>query len=75
MKLIDRLLKTKTGGIILSILFGLAIPTLFRRVCMEEHCKIIESDIDEIKKKVYKNDNECYRFEPVLVECKSKNKK
>jgi hypothetical protein len=73
MNLIDRLFKTETGGIILSIIFGLAIPTLFRRVCSDDKCVVIKSNTDEIKKNIYREDGVCYRFSPKLLKCKSKS--
>jgi hypothetical protein len=62
-----RLLNTNIGRTFISILLGLGLATLFRRVCTEKNCikfngPIIPTEDD----KPYKFNNKCYKysFEP-----------
>ena len=63
-----RLLNTNIGRIFISILLGLGIATLFRKVCTDKNCIKFNGPIigDDIEDKPYKFNNKCYKysFEP-----------
>ena len=70
----DRLFKTKVGIILLSIMWGLAIPTLFKTVCKD--CILIQGpSTTEANKQVYENRGKCYVFNPYIVDCNEMTKK
>ena len=68
--IVQRLLYTNIGQIVISILFGLALAFMFQRVCKENKCVVIEPPpMDELKKYVYRIGNDCYKYVPRVVEC------
>jgi len=71
--LLDRIYNTKEGGILLSLIFGFAFTTLFRKVCKGSHCVVIKSDLEKIRKNIYKLDSgKCVSFGPKLQSCELK---
>lgn len=71
----EKYVHTQTGKYILSIILGLGLASLFRSVCKGKNCIVFyAANIEDIKNKIYKTDNKCYKYEPVLSKC-SKDKK
>jgi len=69
---ITKLLKTKTGSILFSIILGLGLAALFRRACKDNSCIVVKGpNVSEVQKYFYKVNNDCYKYEPVLSECNS----
>ena len=68
MKLFD----TPQGKIIISILWGLGMATLFRKVC-KDNCIIIETaDPKVVQNTTYQfKENQCVKFNPTFVKCPS----
>jgi hypothetical protein len=66
---------SKSGNIIMSILLGFGLATLFRSVCKDKECVIFHAPpLEEIKDKIYKFDNKCYKYVPVSTKCDSSKK-
>jgi hypothetical protein len=58
-----RLLYTPLGQFFISVLLGLGLATIFRKVCTEKNCIQFKGPIlTEIDGKTYKHDNKCYRY-------------
>ena len=56
--------------IIISVILGLGIATLFRRVCEGRNCIIIKGpSVDEIEGSSYKYKNKCYHYKSKTVGC------
>jgi hypothetical protein len=54
-------LHTKTGIIIMSVVWGLGLSCLFRQVCKGRNCIVIKApNPKEIEGSIYKYDNKCY---------------
>ena len=69
-------MKTDIGKIILSIILGFGLASLFRKSCESRNClKFYAPSFKEINENVYKYDNKCYKFKEHSVRCNSKNKK
>lgn len=67
----SKLLTTKTGSILTSIILGLGLAALFRRACKNGNCVVIKGpNIEEVKRFYYKVNEECYKYNPVIQECK-----
>jgi hypothetical protein len=70
----DTFLKTKVGIIIISIIWGLGLATLFKRSCNGNNCKVIEYRGPPITNKEYQwqydGDDKCYKWTPYLTTCK-----
>ncbi len=70
-----RLIYGDVGKIVISIILGLGLATLFRKVCKDRDCIIFKApDIKKIKNQIFKFDNKCYQFEENIEKC-NKNKK
>jgi hypothetical protein len=69
---LGKLLHTANGKIIMSILLGLGLASLFRTVCKDRKCVIFNSaPLDEIHNKIYKYDKKCYKYDLVSTKCNS----
>jgi hypothetical protein len=70
---LSKFLHTETGRILMSIILGLGLATLFRRVCKGKNCIVYKAPpIDEIDDKVYKFGEKCYSYKNVSVKCDTK---
>jgi hypothetical protein len=57
----DSLFKTKTGKVILSVLWGLGIAALFYKVCENAGCFVInEKNTPDVEKNIYEFRTECF---------------
>lgn len=70
--MLSKIVDTSSGSIIVSVIIGLGLASFFRKVCKDGRCVVIKGpDVQEIRDKVYKIDNECYKYTPVMTECKA----
>ena len=68
--MISKLLNSHIGKIIISVVLGLGLATIFRKVCKDNSCVIIKGpNSEEIKKYVYKIDSDCFKYTPVATKC------
>jgi len=68
--IIDRLLYTNHGQILISAIFGIALGFLFQKTCIGDKCIIIDSpNPDEINKNIYELDGVCYKYKAKSVHC------
>ena len=64
-------LHTKLGKILVSILLGLGLASLFRNSCEKRNCLVFQAPpLDEVKENTYKHDGKCYKFKEKSVNCK-----
>ena len=69
--MLQNLYQTKTGRYILSIILGLGISALFRKVCNDRDCIIIKGPpTNEIIGNVYEFDTKCYKYRVKNTSCK-----
>ena len=72
---LKRFFNTETGKIIISILLGLGLATLFRRVCKERDCLVFHApEMNKIKGQVFKFKDKCFQFEEEIEKCDSRKK-
>ena len=65
-----RLLYGPVGRIVIPILLGLGLATLFRKVCKDRDCIIFKApNINKIKNQIFKFQNKCYTFEENIEKC------
>jgi hypothetical protein len=58
------------GSMVVSIVLGLGLASFFRKICKDGRCVIIKGPpVEEVKKNIYKIDNECYKYSPVMTKC------
>lgn len=65
-----RLLYSDFGKILISIILGIGLSTLFRRVCVGKDCYIFKSpEFSKINEQVFKHNKKCYKFKEQSVTC------
>jgi hypothetical protein len=70
-----RLIYSEVGKYVMSILLGLGLATLFRKVCNDRSCLVFHAPhINKIKGQVFDFDGKCYTFEEKAERC-DENKK
>ena len=66
---------THTGKMIMSVILGIGIASLFRNACKNKRCIIFQAPpLEELKDKIYKFDNKCYTYTTTQTKC-DKSKK
>lgn len=67
---LKRFFENETGKIIISILLGFGLSTLFRKNCENQDCIIFKSPYSsDDKDKLYKYGNECFIYRPKTINC------
>ena len=71
--MIEQILRTRVSIIIISIIWGLGLSTLFRKACQGRKCQIIRytgPNPQEIQKVYYNYGTpHCYKYSPILSKC------
>ncbi len=69
-----RLLHSTLGKIIISILMGMGLATLFRKICNDKNCLTFKGPIlGDIDGKIYQHGEKCFSYNTVTTQC-DKNK-
>jgi hypothetical protein len=73
---LGKFIHTERGRIIMSILLGFGLASLFRKVCKGNNCLAFHAPpLDEFKDKIYKNNNgKCIKYTPIATKCLSNSK-
>ena len=72
---LGKFVHTETGKIIMSILLGFGLASLFRTVCKDHNCVIFHAPpLDEFKDKIYKNNDKCFKYVPTATKCSLNSK-
>jgi len=72
---LKRLLTTPLGQFLLSVILGLGLASLFRKVCTEKNCIHFKgAAVKDINGKIYKHDEKCYKYTANSAKCDPKNK-
>ena len=70
-----RLLNSKTGQMLISIILGLGLASLFRKVCSDGTCLQFNGPvISEVDGKTYRFGEYCYKYSLFPVQCDSARK-
>ena len=65
----DRLFKTKTGKVVLSVLWGLGIAALFYKVCENSGCFVMSEPTNpSVESHIYEFRNECFHGNSGVVD-------
>ena len=66
----SRLLHSKEGKIIFSIILGIGLASLFRRACTSRKCLVFKApSMNAIKGKIFGHGDKCYEFKPHSTNC------
>jgi hypothetical protein len=72
---LKRLLNTGLGQFFISLLLGLGLATLFRKVCKDKNCITFNGPvISEIDGKIYKYGDKCYSYVYAPSSCDANKK-
>ena len=70
---VKRILHDRFGSILISVILGLGLAALFKRVCKGDGCMVINApNENDIRNYVYKVDQSCYKYTPNVVDCGDK---
>tara|TARA_Y100000034_G_C6715997_1_gene316523 strand:- start:247 stop:486 length:240 start_codon:yes stop_codon:yes gene_type:complete len=71
----SKLFNSVVGKYIISILLGLGLASLFRRVCSERSCLTFKgAKLTDIDNKIFKFNNKCYSFKNAASSCDTSKK-
>jgi|TARA_B110000285_G_scaffold149349_1_gene166699 hypothetical protein len=75
MNTMDRFTKTEPGKIMLSVILGLGLATLFRKVCNDKKCINFKGPVlSEFEDKVYQYGDKCYKYGVQANKCDTNKK-
>ena len=61
---LKRFFTTETGRVIMSLLLGLGLATLFKKTCDGVDCVVFKAPgLEDIKKKIYKYGDKCFKYQ------------
>lgn len=67
---LGKFVHTETGKIMMSVLLGFGLASLFRTVCKNKECLLFHAPpLEQIKDKIYKNEGKCVKYNPVATKC------
>jgi hypothetical protein len=70
-----RLLESELGKNIISILLGLGLASLFRKVCTDKNCLQFNGPIiSDIEDKTFKHGEKCYQYKAQSDRCDTTKK-
>ena len=72
---LSKFVHTAHGRIIMSVILGFGLATLFREVCKGKECVVMKApSMDEIKDKIYKYNDKCYSYKAEGKTCDTSKK-
>ena len=73
---LGKFVHTETGKMLMSILLGFGLASLFRTICKDRECLIFHApSLDDFKDKIYKtNSGKCVKYNPVPSKCSMNSK-
>jgi hypothetical protein len=73
MGFVEHIKKSSTAVVLLSIIWGIGLSTLFSKDCSDGRCKAVVYHGPDIKETHSKHwtygDRQCYKLEPYVVPC------
>ena len=71
--MLKNLSSSDSGKTIISVIVGLGIAALFRKVCNDRSCIIIKGPpIESVTNNVFALDGKCYKYKAKSTSCKNK---
>lgn len=67
---ITDVMNDRAGSILVSVILGLGLAAVFRRVCKGDRCVVVKSpSMQDLQQYYYKIESECYKYQPYSVAC------
>ncbi len=71
MSSIKRFLDSDTGSIVISVVVGVGLATMFQKACKGNGCVVVRGPpLSELRKNVYLQDGRCWKYTPEAADCK-----
>lgn len=68
-----RMMHTAYGQLLISVVLGVGLASLFRKTCTEKGCyKFIAPKVSETENNIYLHDGHCYKFKTQTKPCGEK---
>ena len=68
--MMKEVMDNRVGSIVVSVILGVGLAALFRRVCTDGNCVVIRAPKSgEVDKYFYKIGKDCFKYTPFVVEC------
>ena len=65
-----KIINSESGRIVISVLLGLGLATLFNKVCKDKNCIVFNGPVlSEIDGKIYKYGEKCYSYKMQPSKC------
>jgi hypothetical protein len=72
---LEKFFNSKIGKIIISVILGLGLASLFRKVCNDRNCIVFKApSLEELSNQVYKYNDKCVKLKPNSIPCDNKKK-
>jgi hypothetical protein len=63
-------LKNPASRIVIAIVWGLGLATLFQKACKGRNCIIYKAPhLEDVKGKTFRFEGQCYQYTPRTVQC------
>lgn len=73
-KIFSKLINSDGGKIVISIILGIGLASLFKKVCNDRDCLVFKSPpIADIKNQIFQNGDKCITFKERNIQCNSKS--
>jgi|AntAceMinimDraft_11_1070367.scaffolds.fasta_scaffold228733_2 hypothetical protein len=70
---LSKFLETKEGRLVMSILLGFGLASVFKMSCKGKNCIVYESpNLDEFTNDIYGFNNKCYKYKTKQTICNNK---
>jgi len=67
---LGKFVETEQGKVIMSVILGFGLATLFREACKGRNCFLHHAPpLEDIQGQVYKHDNKCYKYDLEPTKC------
>ncbi|MAV56949.1 MAG: hypothetical protein CMI79_05425 [Candidatus Pelagibacter sp.] len=71
---LQKIMHTKLGQILISIILGFGLASIFRRTCKETDCfSFYAPKPSKVEKNIYTHGGNCYSFKTETLPCSTKN--
>ncbi len=72
---LDKFVKSSAGKILMSMILGIGLATLFRVACKGKQCRVVKAPpMAEIDDQIYKYNDKCYKLEKNAIKCDKERK-
>ena len=74
-KVIKKIFLSDFGAILVSILLGFGLASLFRKPCKGRNCIVFKGPpLDKIQDQIFEHEKNCYKFQEHSIKCGGKEK-